>query len=84
MKYTKKALTKQDCDAVVFEVPNSPGIDFYEALAEARRKCKGMIFLLHQGRKDPTGRYCKIFTLQASEQKILSMDIETAVSRKKD
>jgi len=53
VKYTKKALTKQGCDAVVFEVPNSPGIDFYEYLAEARRKCKGLIFFYIKDEKIP-------------------------------
>ena len=40
----KKALTKQGGEAVVLEFPNSPGVEFYEALAEAMRKCKGRIF----------------------------------------
>ena len=44
VKYAKKALTKQGGEAVVLEFPNSPGVEFYEALAEARRKCKGRIF----------------------------------------
>lgn len=44
VKYIKKALTKQGGDAVILELPNSPGVEFYEALAEARRKCKGRIF----------------------------------------
>ena len=44
VKYAKKALTKQGGEAVVLEFPNSPGVEFYEALAEAMRKCKGRIF----------------------------------------
>ena len=44
VKYIKKALTKQGGEAVILELPKSPGIDFYEALAEARRKCRGRIF----------------------------------------
>ena len=44
VKYIKKALTKQGGEAVILEFPNSPGVEFYEALAEARRKCKGRIF----------------------------------------
>ena len=44
VKYAKKTLTKQGGEAVVFEFPNSPGVEFYEALAEARRKCNGRIF----------------------------------------
>ena len=44
VKYAKKALTKQGGEAIVLEFPNSPGVEFYEALAEARRKCIGRIF----------------------------------------
>lgn len=43
VKYAKKALTKQGAEAVVFEVP-SHHAKYYEALAEARRKCTGRIF----------------------------------------
>ena len=48
VKYIKKALTKQGGEAVILELPNSPGVKFYEALAEARRKCRGRIlFYIH-------------------------------------
>lgn len=48
VKYIKKALTKQGGEAVILELPNSPGVEFYEALAEARRKCRGRIlFYIH-------------------------------------
>ena len=43
VKYAKKALTKQGAEAVVFEIP-SHHAKYYEALAEARRKCTGRIF----------------------------------------
>lgn len=43
VKYTKKALTKQGGDAVIFEMPN-PDKKYFEALAEAIRKCSGRIF----------------------------------------
>ncbi len=43
VKYAKKALTKQGGEAVVFEIP-SHNPKYYEALAEARRKCTGRIF----------------------------------------
>lgn len=45
---TIKALTKQGGEAVVLELPNSPGVEFYEALAEARRKCRGRILFYIQ------------------------------------
>ena len=48
VKYIKKALRKQGGEAVVLEIPNSPGMEFYEALAEARRKCRGRIFFYIQ------------------------------------
>lgn len=48
VKYIKKALTKQGGEAVILELPNSPGVEFYEALAEARRKCTGRIFFYIQ------------------------------------
>ena len=48
VKYIKKALTRQGGEAVILELPNSPGVEFYEALAEARRKCRGRIlFYIH-------------------------------------
>lgn len=43
VKYTKKALTKQGGEAVIFEFP-SPDKKFFDALAEARRKYSGRIF----------------------------------------
>ena len=43
VKYAKKALTKQGGEAVVFEIP-SHNPKYYQALAEARRKCTGRIF----------------------------------------
>lgn len=43
VKYAKKALTKQGGEAVVFEIP-SHNPKYYEALAEASRKCTGRIF----------------------------------------
>ena len=43
VKYAKKALTKQGAEAVVFEIP-AHHAKYYEALTEARRKCKGRIF----------------------------------------
>jgi len=43
VKYAKKALTKQGGQAVVFELPRH-SLEFYEALAQARRKCNGRIF----------------------------------------
>lgn len=43
VKYAKKALTKQGAEAVVFEIP-AHHAKYYEALAEARRKCTGRIF----------------------------------------
>lgn len=43
VKYTKKALMKQGGEAVVFEIPSHEP-KYYEALAEARRKCNGRIF----------------------------------------
>ena len=49
IKYIKKALTKQGGEAVILELPNSPGVEFYEALAEARRKCRGRILFYIQG-----------------------------------
>ena len=49
IKYIKKALTKQGSEAVILELPNSPGVEFYEALAEARRKCRGRILFYIQG-----------------------------------
>lgn len=48
VKYIKKALTKQGGEAVILELPNSPGVKFYEALAEARRKCRGRILFYIQ------------------------------------
>ena len=48
VKYIKKALTKQGGEAVILELPNSPGVEFYEALAEARRKCRGRILFYIQ------------------------------------
>lgn len=45
VKYIKKALTKQGGEAVVLEIPSQPNVEFYEALAEARRKCNGRFFL---------------------------------------
>ena len=48
VKYIKKALTKQGGEAVILEFPNSPGVEFYEALAEARRKCRGRILFYIQ------------------------------------
>ena len=48
VRYIKKALRKQGSEAVVLEIPNSPGMEFYEALAEARRKCRGRIFFYIQ------------------------------------
>lgn len=48
VKYIKKALTRQGGEAVILELPNSPGVEFYEALAEAIRKCRGRIlFYIH-------------------------------------
>ena len=49
IKYIKKALTKQGSEAVILELPNSPGVEFYEALAEARIKCRGRILFYIQG-----------------------------------
>lgn len=43
VKYIKTALTKQGGDAVILEIP-SHAPEYYEALAEARRKCEGRIF----------------------------------------
>ena len=43
VKYAKKALTKQGGEAVILELPN-PDKKYFDALAEARRKCKGRIF----------------------------------------
>lgn len=43
VKYTKKALEKQGGEAVVLEIPSHTN-EYYEKLAEARRKCKGRIF----------------------------------------
>lgn len=43
VKYTKKALEKQGGDAVVLEIPSHAN-EYYEKLAEARRKCNGRIF----------------------------------------
>ena len=43
VKYAKKALTEQGAEAVVFEIP-SFDTQYYVALAEAKRKCKGRIF----------------------------------------
>lgn len=43
VKYAKKALTKQGGEAVIFEFP-SPDKKFFDALAEARRKCSGRMF----------------------------------------
>ena len=48
VKYIKKALTRQGGEAVILELPNSPGVEFYEALAEARRKCRGRILFYIQ------------------------------------
>ena len=31
-------------EVIILELPNSPGMEFYEVLAEARRKCKGRIY----------------------------------------
>lgn len=50
-KYAKKALTKQGGEAVVFELPNRRP-EFYAALAEAHRKCKGRIFFYFTDDKD--------------------------------
>lgn len=44
VKYARKALKEQGAEAVVFELPKNPEVEFYEVLAEARRKCKGRIF----------------------------------------
>lgn len=49
VKYIKKALTKQGGEAVVLEIPSQPNVEFYEALAEARRKCNGRIFFYIRG-----------------------------------
>lgn len=43
VKYIKKALSEQGGEAVVLEIP-SHAAKYYEALAEARRKCNGRIF----------------------------------------
>lgn len=43
VKYVKKALNEQGGEAVVLEMP-SHDAKYYEALTEARRKCKGRIF----------------------------------------
>ena len=43
MKYVKKALNQQGCDAVVMEIPK-PDKDYFNALAEARRKQAGQMF----------------------------------------
>ena len=43
VKYIKKALTKQGGEAVILEI-SSHAPEYYGALAEARRKCKGRIF----------------------------------------
>lgn len=48
VKYIKKALIKQGGDAVVLELP-SPDKKYFEALAEARRKCAGRIFFYIKG-----------------------------------
>lgn len=42
VKYVKKALNQQGCEAVVMEIP-SPDKDYFNALAEARRKQAGRI-----------------------------------------
>lgn len=42
VKYVKKALNQQGCEAVVIEIP-SPDKDYFNALAEARRKQAGRI-----------------------------------------
>ena len=43
VKYARTALTDQGGEAVIFELP-SHNPSYYEALAEARRKCYGQIF----------------------------------------
>lgn len=42
VKYAKHALREQGAEAVIFELPSHEP-KFYEAMAEARRKCKGRI-----------------------------------------
>lgn len=49
VKYIKKALRKQGGEAVVLEIPNQPTVEYYEALAEARRKCNGRILFYIKG-----------------------------------
>ena len=49
VKYVRKALIKQGGEAVVLEIPNQPTVEYYEALAEARRKCSGRIFFYIRG-----------------------------------
>lgn len=48
VKYVKKALNEQGSEAVVLEMP-SPDKKFFDALAEARRKCVGRIFFYVKG-----------------------------------
>ena len=43
VKYVKKALNQQGCDAVVMEIP-AHSKAFYDAITEARRKCDGRLF----------------------------------------
>ena len=43
VKYVKKALNQQGCDAVVMEIP-AHSKAFYDAITEARRKCVGRLF----------------------------------------
>lgn len=49
VKYTKKALTKQGGEAVIFELPNS-NKEYYIAMAEARRRCQGRIYFYIKGK----------------------------------
>ena len=43
MKYVKKALNQQGCEAVVMEIPSHSKV-YYDAITEARRKCDGRLF----------------------------------------
>lgn len=49
VKYTKKALTKQGGEAVIFELPNS-NKEYYIAMAEARRRYQGRIYFYIKGK----------------------------------
>lgn len=48
VKYAKKALEKQGGEAVVFELPSGEP-QYYHAITEARRKCKGKILFYIKG-----------------------------------